>query len=276
MIKSMTGFGRGRGYISPWGRVNLEIRSVNHRFLDIVLHLPEGLLLFEQRLREEIGKRIKRGHIICRLEINTLQLKKPVFNKYLIKEYHLSLKRISRQLKLKDKDININTLIGLPGVLSMQSQSSLSLSWRKLKPLVNKALDRLIQRRGLEGRALYRDLGIRMQRLGQMLTIIKSRFKKVTKRRLVLYNTEEEKNSFLKSSDINEEIVRLAFHLKNFTRCFRNKKTVVGKELDFILQEMQRETNTIGAKSIDILISSKVIGMKSEIEKMREQVQNVE
>ena len=276
MIKSMTGFGKGRGYISPWGRVSVEIRSVNHRFLDIVLHLPEGLLLFEQRLREEIGKRIKRGHIICRLEINALQLKKPVLNKYLIKEYHLSLKRISRQLNLKDKDIDINTLIGLPGVLSMQPQSSLSLSWRRLKPLVNKALDRLVQRRELEGRALYRDLGIRMQRLGQMLTMVKSRFKKVTQRRLGLYNTEEEKSSFLKSSDINEEIVRLAFHLKNFTRCFRNKKTVIGKELDFILQEMQRETNTIGAKSIDILISSKVIGMKSEIEKMREQVQNVE
>jgi len=274
MIKSMTGFGAAKGFISPWGRVNLEIRSINHRFLDIVLHLPEGFLHLEQKLKDEIAKRIKRGHIICRLEINPLQLKKPVLNKHLIKEYYFSLKQISRQLNLK-QDININTLAGLPGIWTIQSQLSLSLSWSKIKPLVKEALDILIQRRQQEGRALYQDLGARVQRLGEALKIIKRRFKKVIKQRIRSYNTEEEKNNFLRSSDINEEVVRLSFHLKNFTRCLKNKKAV-GKELDFILQEMQREANTIGAKSIDAIISNRVIGMRSEIEKMREQVQNVE
>ena len=275
MIKSMTGFGTAKGFISPWGRINLEIRSTNHRFLDIILHLPEGFLGLEQKLKEEIAKRIKRGHIICRLEMNPLQLKKPVLNKHLIKEYYLSLKRISRQLNLKDKDININTLARLPGIWVMQSQSSLSLSWSKINPLLKEALERLIQKRQQEGRAICQDLGTRTRRLSEILTIIKARFKKAIKQRVKSYIIDEEKNSFLRSSDINEEVVRLSFHLKHFTRCLKNKM-VAGKELDFILQEMQREANTIGAKSIDALISNRVVGMKSEIEKMREQVQNVE
>lgn len=274
MIKSMTGFSRARGLISPWGRVSLEIRSTNHRFLDIVLHLPEGFLHLEQKLKDELAKRIRRGHIICKLEINPHKIKKPVLNKHLIEEYYLSLKQVSRRLNLS-QDIDINTLASLPGIWSMQSHVALYPGWSKIKPLVKKALDRLIQVRQQEGRAMFKDVGMRSQRLGKMLKIIKARFKKVIQQRLRLYNTEEEKNGFLRSSDISEEIVRLSFHLKNFIHRLNNKKSV-GKELDFILQEMQREANTIGAKSIDVVISNKVIGMKSEIEKIREQVQNVE
>ncbi len=275
MIKSMTGFGKARGFISPWGAINLEIRSTNHRFLDIILHLPEGFLHLEQRLKDEIGKKVRRGHIVCRLEVNPLKLKRPVLNKHLIKEYYLSLRQISRQLDLKDENIDINTLAGLPGIWSIQSGLSLPLSWGGIKPLIKEALDTLIKKRQQEGTAMSRDLRASAQRLDKILKIIKTRFKKVIKQRLRLYNTEEEKNSFLRSSDINEEIVRLSFHLKNFTRSLKNKK-VVGKELDFILKEMQREANTIGAKSVDTVISNRIIRIKSEIEKMREQVQNVE
>jgi uncharacterized protein (TIGR00255 family) len=274
MIRSMTGFGRARGFIPSWGRVSLEIRSTNHRFLDIVLHLPEGFLYLEQRLKEAVGRRIKRGHIICRLEVNPLKVKKPILNKNLIKEYYLSLKQVAARLNLNE-DININTLATLPGIWSVQSQSCSSLNWDRVKPLVKKALDRLIKRRQQEGRVLYRDLVVRAQRTGEILGTIKRRFKKVIKQRLSLYKTEEEKNGFLRGSDINEEVVRLGSHLRNCTHCLNNKRAV-GKELDFILQEMQREANTIGAKSVDAIISNKVIGMKSEIEKMREQVQNVE
>jgi uncharacterized protein (TIGR00255 family) len=269
MISSMTGFGRARDLISPWGRISLEMRSVNHRFLDITLNLPEGFLYLEQKLKDKIAKRIKRGHIICRLDINTSQLKKPILNKY-----YFSLKQISREIDLK-QDIDINTLAGLPGVWSMQSQSSLSLGWAQIRSLVKEALDLVIKRRQQEGEVLCKDLRTRLHRLEKILKAIKARFRKVIKQRLEKYKTEEEKNSFLKSSDINEEIVRLSSHLKNFSRCLKNNKAV-GKELDFILQEMQRETNTIGAKSIDAAISKRIIAKKSEIEKMREMVQNVE
>ncbi len=275
MIKSMTGFGGVKGCIVPWGRVNVEIRSVNHRFLDIVLHLPEGLLHLEQKFKDEITKRIKRGHVVCRLEINHFQVKRPVLNKPLIKEYYLSLKQISRQLNLR-QEINIDTLVGLPGVWSVQSpRSTLSIGWLKVKPLLKKALDRVIQRREQEGRALCKDLNARIRNFEQMLRIIKARFNKAVKQELKAYKPKEEQNSLLKNSDINEEIVRMDFHAQSLTRRLKNKKAV-GKELDFILQEMQREANTTGAKSIDALISSKIVGMKSEIEKMREQVQNVE
>ena len=270
----MTGFARARGIMPSLGRVSLEIRSYNHRFLDIVLHLPEDSLQLEQKFKEGISERIARGHIVCRLEINIHRLKKPVLNKQLIKGYYLSLKQVSQQFNLK-QDIDINTLAILPGVWSVQSQQSLSVSWGKIKPLLKEALDRLIKRRQQEGRALYRDLIISTQKLDKILKKIKVRFKRVIRQKLKLYESEEDKNSFLRNSDINEEIVRLVFHLKNFTRCLKSTKAV-GKELDFILQEMQREANTTGAKSIDAIISDSVIGMKSQIEKMREQIQNVE
>ncbi|MFC1657799.1 YicC/YloC family endoribonuclease [Candidatus Omnitrophota bacterium] len=274
MIKSMTGFARARRMVSPWGRVSLEIRSVNHRFLDIVLHFPDGFFYLEQKIRDEISRRIKRGHILCRIEINTSHLKKPFLNKQLIQEYYVSLKQISRKFQLK-QDIDINALAALPGVWSVQTHPHLSFSWGRLRPLLKEALDTLVRKRQQEGRALYKDLRLKVDKLERLLAAIRLRSRTAIKQRLGLYETEEEKNAFLKSSDINEEIVRLSFHLKNLSRCLRNNKAV-GKELDFILQEMQREANTVGAKSIDAIVSGKVIGMKDAIEKMREQVQNVE
>ncbi len=274
MIRSMTGFGRARGFIVPWGRVSLEIRSVNHRFLDIIFHLPDSLLHLEQRLKEEISRYIKRGHVVCRLELNPSQLKKPVLNKRLIKEYYLTLRQLCRHIGIKE-EVDINTLMGLPGVWSMQTQPSLFLGWAQIRPLVKEALGMVVKRRQREGIVLYNDLKKKVQRLGVTLRLIKARFRKVISRRIKQYKSEEEKNSFLKNSDINEEIVRLGSHLKNFTHCLKDSRAV-GKELDFILQEMQREANTIGAKSIDTVISRRIIVIKSDIEKMREQVQNIE
>ncbi len=274
MIKSMTGFGAAKGFISPCGSTNLEIRSNNHRFLDIVLHLPEGFLHLEQSIKSEIAKKMKRGHIVCRLEVNPFQLKKPLLNTHLIRDYYLSLKQISRQLNLKQQ-VDINTLAALPGVWTMQSRSVVALSWTKLRPLVKKAVDKIVQVRSREGRALCKDLRSRVSQAEKLLGVVKTKFKKVVEAKVKNCKTEDEKNGFLKSADITEEVVRLAFHLKNFRGCLQSSNDV-GKELDFVLQEMQRESNTIGAKSIDGFISGCAVRLKSEIEKMREQVQNVE
>ncbi|MBU0549463.1 MAG: YicC family protein [Candidatus Omnitrophica bacterium] len=274
MISSMTGYGRARRDILPWGRVSFEIRSVNHRFYDVVLHLPEGFLYLEQRFKDEIGKKIKRGHVVCRLELNSNDLKKPVLNKRMIKEYYSALKKLSSELNLK-QDIKISALMDLPGVWAMQSRPASSVSWPQIRPLVREALDKAVKGRKQEGAALYRDLINRTNKASAVLKAVKARFAKVIKKRLTLCNNDADKNSFLKSSDINEELVRLNFHVKNFAKCLSSNKSI-GKELDFILQEMQREANTVGAKSIDALISDKTVKVKSEIEKMREQVQNVE
>lgn len=276
MINSMTGFGTATSTVPTLGRVSLEIRSTNHRFLDIILHLPEGCMHWEEGLRNLISKRIKRGHVICKLEVVNLPAKNFVLNKHLLKKYYLSLTQISRQLHLK-QGVSLDALMELPGIWITNSTSSLRTYWPMIKGLAEKALDRLMQKRQKEGRAIYSDLEAKLLRLNEAIKTIRVRFKKVITQRLSLFNTDEEKNSFLKSSDINEELVRLSFHLKNLTSQLRSKsERAVGKELDFILQEMQRETNTIGAKSIDALISGKVVGIKSDIEKMREQIQNIE
>ena len=274
MIKSMTGFAKTSAFIAPWGRVNLEMRSVNHRFLDISLHLPEGLMHLEPRLKEEMARKIRRGHILCRFEINLYNHKKPVLNTRLITEYYRALQKLRRYLGLK-QELDINTLAVLPGAWTMQSAPRFCVNWLKIRPLVRQALEQLIDKRQKEGQVLGRDLKARAGRLQESLNAVKQRFNMLIKQRLKQYTSEAEKNSFLKSSDISEEIVRLDFHLKSFTRCLKSKKSV-GKELDFVLQEMQREANTVGAKSIDALISGRIVGLKSEIEKMREQVQNVE
>ena len=274
MIKSMTGFGAAKDFVSSYGRVNLEIRSNNHRFLDIVLHLPEGFLHLEQKIKAEIAKRVRRGHVVCRLEMNSFQLKKPVLNERLIKEYYYCLKRLGRQLNLS-QNIDINLLAGMPGVWSMQVRQAASLGWPKIRPLVKVALDKFVQGRQQEGKALCSDLKARLRQINEILATVKIRFQKALVQGLKLRKQEDEKSSFLKSVDINEELVRLAFHLKNFERCLHGNRAA-GKELDFILQEMQREANTMGAKSINARIASRVVSMKSEIEKMREQVQNVE
>jgi uncharacterized protein (TIGR00255 family) len=140
---------------------------------------------------------------------------------------------------------------------------------------LERALDDLVKTRKNEGQALHKYLKKRAEALSINLQAVKLRFKEAIKAKLSILITDEERSSFLKESDINEELERLTFHIGNF----KNKLTQsgpVGKELDFIAQEMQREANTLAAKSFDVGVSGKVVEMKSQIEKIREQVQNIE
>jgi len=275
MLKSMTGFGKSEANIPAFGKVGFEVRSVNHRFLDIVCHFPEGFAYLEGRIKKEIEKKIKRGRITCLVNIIAKNEEKILINKRLLKEYYFSLNKLKRQLKIKEP-LRMDTLIDLPGVLTVEeSGNHRNRIWRKLRPLINAAITDLAQTRAKEGRALYLDLKQRSEELKNALDVIEKRFKKVIKEKIDQIPAPEEKASFIKSSDITEEIIRLRFHINNFRK--KLKKTgPVGKELDFIAQELSREVNTVGAKSIDAIISSNVVEMKSEIEKIREQLQNVE
>ena len=133
----------------------------------------------------------------------------------------------------------------------------------------------LLKTREKEGRAIYALLRNRSETLKANLNNIKTQFKKAIKDELKIIGTDEERSSFLKNTDITEEIERLAFHIGNFKDKI-SKRGSIGKELDFIAQEMQREANTMAAKSFDASISSQVVQMKSQIEKIREQAQNIE
>jgi uncharacterized protein (TIGR00255 family) len=277
MISSMTGFGDKEKEIPSVGKFSIEIKSSNHKFLDIVLHLPDGFLQWEDKIRKEIEPKIKRGRITCVINISTKEATKVFINKDLLKEYLGAVNKIRHQFKFNISDqMDINTLINLPGVLSLaENKITASSVWPTVKALVNQAVGDLAATRNREGKALYVYLNHRVKTLDKLLNKVKIRFKKAVTDRVAALNTNEERAAFLKDSDITEEIERLSFHI----RTFKNKliKTgPVGKELDFIAQEMQREANTMGAKSFDIAISASVLQIKSQVEKMREQVQNIE
>lgn len=275
MIQSMTGFGRSEKEILPLGKISVEIRSSNHKFLETVLHLPEGFLSLEDRIKKKIETKIKRGRLTCVVNIVSGKLNEVFINKGLLKDYISTLKNIKDQFQIKD-ELKLDTLMHLPGVLSLvEKDIPKERIWPRLKILVNQAVDGLSKMRLKEGRALYNYLKNCVQVLEVNLATIRIRFKKVIKNKLAKIKTDEERTSFLKDTDISEETERLVFHIRNFTGKL-SKDGPIGKELDFIAQEMQREANTIGAKSCDAFISGRVVQIRSQIEKIREQLQNIE
>lgn len=275
MLKSMTGFGSREKEIVPLGKISVELRSSNHKFLEIVLHLPEGFLSLEERIKKEIEAKIKRGRVTGVINIMGGHVGSVFVNRRLIKDYVSQFKNIKNRFRIKD-EISINTLVHLPGVLSLvEARTSKAQSWPQLKILVRQALENLVKMRQKEGRALYVYLKKRTQAINDSLEILKLRFRKALQDKFTQIKTDEERAGFLKETDVTEEIERLTFHIRNFKNKLRCTGPV-GKELDFIAQEMQREANTIAAKSFDAAISARVVQIKSQIEKLREQLQNIE
>lgn len=275
MLNSMTGFGSSEGKIAPLGKVCVELRSSNHKFFEVVFHLPEGFLSLEERMKKEIDARIKRGRIICAVRILGSPACQISLNKKLLGNYISALKSIKQQFQIKG-DANLDTLIHLPGVLSLaENKHAKEGVWPQIRRLLNAALMGLVKTRQREGRALHGYFLKRLKAIKINLAAIQKIFKKTIKKRLTEIQTDEERSAFLKEKDINEELERLSYHLKNFSRKISGSGAV-GKELDFIAQELQREVNTMGAKSCAAAISSRTVYLKSQIEKLREQLQNIE
>ncbi len=275
MIQSMTGFGSSEGDIPALGKISVELRSTNHKFLESVFHLPEELLYLEDKVKRSIEARIKRGRLTCVVSVMGGKGSGLSINNLLLANYMAKIKRIKEQFGISD-DISINTLIHLPGVISLGANRVQRANlWPKIKTVVDKALEDLMKMRQKEGRATFIFLKSRADSLGRELQIVKTRFKRAVKERSSLAKTDEERASFLKDADIAEEMERLSFHIRNFKNKL-GKNGPVGKELDFIAQEMQREANTMAAKSFLASISARVVQIKSQIEKIREQVQNIE
>ncbi len=275
MVVSMTGFGGCETKIKAFGKISVELRSTNHKFLEAVLHLPEGFLSLEDKIKKEIESRLKRGRVTCVINISGAGGSNVFINQALLKKYAMALKEIQKQSHLKN-DATIDTLIRLPGILSLEESNIDKFAvWPKLKALLGRALDDLAKMRQNEGRALGGFLKKGALQLKLDLEAIKVRFRKAVKNKIARIVSDDERSAFLKDADIAEEVDRLSFHIKSFL----HKLTLsgpIGKEMDFIAQEMQREANTMGAKSFDAEISGKAVQMKSQIEKLREQVQNIE
>jgi uncharacterized protein (TIGR00255 family) len=275
MIQGMTGFGSKEKSIAGIGVVSVEIRSTNHKFLEAVIHLPEGLISLEDKIKKEVEARIRRGRLTCVVNLGKISCPRVSVNQKLLDEYVRVVSRISKLYGLQE-GVKVDTLINLPGVLCVSEENILPEKlWPGLKKVLKGSLDDLAAMRKKEGQALFAHLKAQVESLSKSIDFVKDRFKKAIKEKACVFTTDAERAAFLKESDVTEELQRLAFH----ARSFRQKLSVagpIGKELDFICQEMQREANTTGAKSCDVQISSRVVQIKSEIEKLREQVQNVE
>ncbi len=292
MIRSMTGFGRSRAKFKG-GSIIVEIKTVNHKFFDASLKLPETIAPFEDRIKEFLQKKIQRGKINVSIIYDNRASKEEVItiNKKLAKSYYAGLVALKKHLGLKDV-LGIKDMVALPGVINYEvTQEGLADLWPKMEKALTLALNRLIADRDKEGHATYRDLCKRVDNTTRMLSEIKSRahlnikeyrtrfaerVKDLTSGRDIdKGRLEMEVAIFAKNSDISEEIARLRNHLVNFKRTITFNGEA-GKKIDFIAQELHREINTIGSKSGDFKISKNVINIKGEIEKIREQAKNIE
>ncbi len=275
IINSMTGFGSDEAEISSIGRISVELRCTNHKFFETVFHLPEGLLSLEDKLKKEIEVKIKRGRIYCAINIKGQPVQGIFVNRKLLKNYLHELNSVKKEFKIND-GLGLDSLIRLPGILTLKEDKPIGAHiWEKIKPIFLQALTSLLVARQKEGTALSGLLNKRSALLKKDLVFIKRRFVIAVKNKLKKIQAEDERLAFLKGADIAEEMDRLHFHINNFQHKIA-QGGAVGKELDFITQEMQREANTLAAKSFDLIISGRAVEMKSQIEKIREQVQNIE
>lgn len=289
MIFSMTGFGRAE-YEDSQVSISIEIKSLNHRFFEIAFYLPDSFNFLEERLREKMSNRIKRGRIFLHLNfrLNKLEDANVVVNETLAKKMVSSFDALRKKLGV-NSELSIKDIVSFPNVVKIAPLPENKLQFLpKINVLVDKAIDDLMQMRSTEGEALFKDINSRIKRISSALKIIESESPRIinhfkAKMRTYLksgtYSQEklvEEVGVFARSIDISEEVVRLKSHLNNFSALLLNKQIEKGRTLDFIGQEMQREINTIGSKSGNINIAKQVVVVKSEIDKIREQLSNVE
>ena len=292
MIRSMTGFGRRQ---SAWrdGSVTVEVRSVNHRFLEVACRLPHSLSRLEETFKKAVRQRCTRGRIDLTIALQGGRSKNGTvsLDQSLAKQYHQALRTLKKSLKLHGS-IDLALIAGLRDVVSVSDQPPEDPKLRRLVVrLVAESLDDLAAMRSREGTALAKDMLTRLGIIGEHRLHIGARAPLLTQEvfdrmrgrveKLLgeavpdLSRLNQELAVFAERTDITEELVRFDSHMIQFEQQL-NRAESVGKTLDFLLQEMGREINTIGSKANDAEIAAHVIQMKAELERVREQVQNVE
>lgn len=292
MIKSMTGYGKSE-VSTPDGRVSVELRSVNHRYGEINIKLPRQLLALEGELRKRVSDRLKRGKIDLFVQFETVAggAQLPQVNLLMAKAYHDAFESINHLLGIYEP-VSIDLIVSQKDVLtSREVTTDLDRIAEELYTVLDSAVAGLESMRLREGEALALEIS---ERISQ----ISSRVEKIADRApfAVAANTErlrerinrllgetpldeqrlaQEVSILADKMEITEELVRLRSHFRQFQDLMTLSEPV-GRKLDFLLQELNREVNTIGSKANDAEISADVVELKSELEKVREQVQNVE
>ncbi len=273
MIKGMTGYGTVSFSVGGV-RGTVEIKSLNHRYFDIAYFLPIGFASVENKIKQIVLKNVHRGRVTISIKLNQRPCPRIVVNKQVVRQYVQHANKLKRELGL-DNDLALSDFIKLPGVVEAEETI---INGETLWPAVEKNLIRSLQSlenmRIREGRSLSMDIAKQLKSMSEQIRTISIRAKEVLKEKKKQL-TEEEFLSYQKSTDINEEISRLQHYIDEFTKLVKSTGPI-GKKLDFVAQEMQRETNTMGSKLQDKIVSNAVITLKSKIEKIREQVQNIE
>ncbi len=292
MIKSMTGFGRAE-YADSNRKFTVEIKSVNHRYLDMAIKMPKKLNFFEAAIRNELKNSIQRGKVDVFITYedyteNNVGIK---YNKDVAEEYLKYLKQMSEEFEL-DLDVRVSTLSRYPEVFSMEEiDVDEEEIWAGLKAAIQGAADKFVDARIKEGENLKNDLIMKLDDMLTHVAYIKERAPEIiaeykkgledkVKELLGDVKVDEarlltEVTIFADKVCIDEEIVRLTSHIETTKKALLEGGSI-GRKLDFIAQEMNREANTILSKANDLATSNHAIELKTEIEKVREQIQNIE
>ena len=273
MIKGMTGFGSSQ-VSSGSVKAIVEIKSLNHRYFDINYYLPLGFGSIERKINQLVKKYVQRGRVTVSIKITEKPSSTIVLHKDVVKKHMTYAKQLKNEFRLEN-DLALSDIIKLPGVIeSKETFVNADKIWPSLQKSLTRSLTALEQMRKSEGRSLSKDVADKLKKMATHLRTIQARSKAILKDKKKKL-TVEEFSSLQKSSDINEEISRLKHYIDE-VKILLKATSPVGKKLDFIAQEMQRETNTIGSKVQDNVVSNAVISLKSKIEKIREQAQNIE
>lgn len=293
MIKSMTGYGRGE--TQALGKsLSVELKSVNHRYFEVSLRHPKKYLKFEDKIRKVIAEYIKRGYVEVFVKIKNVEQQDVglKIDKQMALTYYNSLQELSTELSMPN-DLSMEKLISLPEIISIEEkEEDLEALWVHYEQILREALEENNKMRIDEGRHLYDDFVQRIEVCKEIKEIIAARSPEVTKEykeklharieelleKKEMINIERLENEvayFADRSSITEETVRLDSHFKQFLTTLQSSDAA-GRKLDFLIQEINREINTIGSKANDSEIASQVVEIKSQLEKIREQVQNIE
>jgi len=287
MIKSMTAFAREESR-SEIGELTWEIRSVNHRYLEIFVRLPEELRALEPVVREKVGKALSRGKVECGLRYkNTGVAPSSVnVNEALVSELVEASRKVGHLLHSEAR-LSISEVMRWPGVLDAEPVDSGEVQ-KQAAELLDKALSALVEARQREGEQLRRLIEQRIDDMGHQVEVAKQRMPEVVaglrerlQTKLAEFDelddarVEQEMVILAQRLDVDEEMDRLTTHLSEVARTLGQNKPI-GRRLDFLMQELNREANTLGSKSADTVTTQASVEMKVLIEQMREQIQNIE
>lgn len=287
----MTGYGRAN-LSKDLREYQIEIKSVNHRYLDVSVKMPRQISYLEETIKREVAAKVKRGKIdvFVTFENNSLEGKEIKINMELAEAYINELKKLAEKENIL-ADIQVTDISKYPDVLNIQNNQDDETIKKEVLETVKIATDSLVQMRQIEGQKIAEDLLLRLDKIQlkvneisklstglieEYVVKLEERIKQILKdKEIDQSRLAQEVVIYADKCSIQEEVTRLNSHISQF-KMLLNSNEAIGKKLDFIIQEMNRETNTIGSKANNLEITNDVIDLKTEIENIREQVQNIE